>query len=360
MPLAVGMTVAPSAWPLALAEVCAAVAQTAGVAAPVAVEASAAAQAIAKSLLSGERKAILLGNAAAQHPQAGALLALAQWLGQQTGASVGYFGEAANSVGAQLVGAQPRQGGLNAGQMLGERSLKACVLLNVEPALDTANPSATRAALSGAELVVALTSFRSAAADAADVMLPIAPFAETSGTFVNAEGRVQSFFGVVRPLGDTRPAWKVLRVLGNLLGLDGFDFETSEDVRAEALGNADAIAGRLDNRSTLPPSAAAAASGLERLADVPIYSSDALVRRATSLQLTADARAPRAGLPAALAQRLGVVDGDSVRVSQGAARATLMAHVDATLAATAVRVPAGHPDTAALGAMFGPIQVEKA
>jgi NADH-quinone oxidoreductase subunit G len=365
LPVATKMTAAPSAWAAALAEVAGAVALAKGIAAPVtAAQPGEAAQAIAQSLLSGEHKAVLLGNAAAQHPQASQLLALAQWIGEQCGASVGYLGEAANSVGAQLVGAVPRQGGLSAAQMLAQ-PMKALLLLDVEPSLDAADAAAAKAALQGSGLVVALTAFKDAAVDQADVLLPIAPFTETSGSFVNAEGRVQSFTGVVKPLGDARPAWKVLRVLGNLLGLQGFEQESSEEVRAEALGDLSALADRLDNGASVPlaqPAAPAPASaaGLERVADVPIYAADSLVRRAASLQLTADARPPVVGLPSALWQRLGLQPGARVLVAQGQTAALLPAREDATLAPTAVRVAAGHPSTAALGAMFGPLTVEKA
>ncbi|QTN24950.1 NADH-quinone oxidoreductase subunit G [Rhizobacter sp. AJA081-3] len=360
MPMGTQLTAAPSAWLQSLADVAAAVAAAKGTNAPLAGNANAAAKAIADSLLSGERKAVLLGNAAAQHPQAGALLALAQWIGAQTGASVGYLGEAANTVGAQLVNALPGSGGLNAGQMLATAQLKAVLLLDVEPRFDAADPSAAFAALQGAEMVVALSAFKNASLDLADVLLPIAPFTETSGTFVNAEGRAQSFHGVVKPLGEARPAWKVLRVLGNMLGLAGFDFETSEDVRAQALGDVATIAARLDNGGSVAVSAPAAASGLQRIADVPIYSADPLVRRAPSLQQTADARAPQASLPQALWSRLGLATGDRVRVAQGAQQAVLPARLDESLAADTVRVPAGHADTATLGAMFGAVTVEKA
>jgi NADH-quinone oxidoreductase subunit G len=362
IPTSNDLIVAPSLWAQALAEVASAVAASKGVAAPVQAEVTEAAKSIAASLLSGERKAVLLGNAAAQHPQAAQLLAFAQWIGEQTGASVGYLTEAANTVGAQLVKALPGHGGLNAGQMLSDGGLKGVLLLNTEPAYDAANPAAARDALNGAQMVVALTSFKNAGVDNADVLLPISPFTETSGTFVNAEGRVQSFHGVVKPLGDTRPAWKVLRVLGNMLGLQGFEFETSEEVRAEALGDLGAVAGRLSNKAAVALALASAAktAGLERIADVPIYCTDSLVRRATSLQLTADAKPPVADLPSALWQQLGLGEGASVRVSQGGAQAVLPARLDASLAANSVRVPAGHPCTASLGAMFGDITVEKA
>jgi len=191
-------------------------------------------------VLGPERKALLLGNAAAQHPQASQLLALAQWIGEHTGASVGYLGEAANTVGAQLLGVLPGAGGLHAGQMLSQ-GMKALLLLNVEPELDAADAPAARTALQRSGLVVALTAFKDAVVENADVLLPIAPFTETAGSFVNAEGRLQAFTGVVPPLGDTRPAWKVLRVLGNLLGLSGFEQDNAEQVRTEAIGDPSAL-----------------------------------------------------------------------------------------------------------------------
>ena len=359
MALAGRVTAAPSAWAQSLADIAGYVATARGLAAPAPAMVNADAEAVAQALLGGTQKAVLLGNAAAQHPQASQLLALANWIAEHTGASVGYLTEAANSVGAQLVGAQPAAGGLSAAAMLAQ-PMKALVLLNVEPVLDAANAAAARAALQGSGLVVALTPFRDAVAEHADVMLPIAPFSETGGSFVNAEGRLQAFHGVVKALGDSRPGWKVLRVLGNLLGLPGFSQESVEEVRAEALCDVATLADRLDNRSSASLQPAAAAAGLERVSDVPVYSTDSLVRRSTSLQLTADARAPVVGLSAAVWSQLGLQAGARVKLSQGAASAVLPAQLDTSLAATVVRVPTGHPDTAALGALFGAITVEAA
>ena len=251
MPMATRLIAAPSAWLDHLACIASAVARLKDLPAPLPADPDAAAQAVAESLLSGERKAVLLGQAAQQHPQAGAIFELAHWIAQQTGASFGVLGEAANSVGAQLVGALPGPGGLNAGQMLSQ-PMKALLLLNVEPTLDAADGAAAAKALAGGGLVVAMTPWRDAAADVADVMLPIAPFTETAGCFVNAEGRAQSFHGVVKPLGETRPGWKVLRVLGNLLGLDGFAQESAEEVRAQALGDLATLPQRLDNQAGAP------------------------------------------------------------------------------------------------------------
>jgi len=351
---------APSGWVQALADVATAVGASTGAAAPAAGTATDAAQAIAKSLLSGKAKAVLLGNAAAQHPQAASLLALASWIAAQTGATVGYLSEAANTVGAQLVRAQPGQGGLNAGQMLAGETLKAILLLNTDPVLESANAAAAAKALAGAEMIVVMSPFKTGV-EYADVILPVAPFTETSGSFVNAEGRLQSFVGVVKPLGETRPAWKVLRVLGNLLGLEGFNQDSSEQVKTEALGVHADLSARLSNATNAAVANGSAAVGIERLAPVPIYATDALVRHSTSLQLTTDARkAPVASLPQALWNQLGLVEGAKVRVSQeGSGAAELPAVLDASLPANVVRVPQGLAETSALGAAFGALNVAK-
>jgi NADH-quinone oxidoreductase subunit G len=366
MPLAATLTAAPSQWLQQLADVAAAVAPLAGVPAPLPADPGPHAQAVAELLAGGSQKALLLGQAAAQHPQAAQLLAVAYWIAAQTGATVGYLGDGGNAVGAQLVGAQPGPGGLNAAQML-TQPMKALLLLHTEPQLDGADAAATASALAQSGLVVAMTAFfdgpDSPLGQAADVLLPTAPFTETGGSFVNAEGRLQAFHGVVKPLAETRPGWKILRVLGNLLGLPGFGHDSVEAVRAEALGDVATLAARLDNGTTAQPAPAAlgaAPAGLERIADVPIYATDMIVRRATSLQLTADAREPVAGIPPALWAQLDLADGDRVRITQGQGHAVLAARRDDSLASTAVRVSAGHPATAALGAMFGPLSVEKA
>ncbi|MES3004207.1 MAG: NADH-quinone oxidoreductase subunit NuoG [Pseudomonadota bacterium] len=284
--------IAPAAqWAQTLADIATAIGAEKGVSAPAQGNASDNAKAIAKSLLSGERKAILLGNAAAHHAGASALLAMANWIGEQTGASVGYLTEAANTVGAQLVNALPGAGGLNAAQMLGG-SLKAAILLNTEPEFDSAAGAKAAAGLSKAAMVVTLSPFK-ANMEFSDVLLPIAPWTETPGTFVNAEGRVQGFHAVVKPLGETRPAWKVLRVLGNMLGVQGFTYETAQEVLAAARGADDNGTGHVQgNRLGNATSAAADMSAHEgKPASAAIYQLDGIVRRAPSLQLTADARA---------------------------------------------------------------------
>ena len=285
--------VAAQDWAQALADVAAAVAQAKGVQAPVAAQANAEAQAIAQALLAGERKAVLLGNAAAHHAQAAELLALANWIAEQTGATVGYLTEAANTVGAQWVKAQPQSNGLNAAQMAAG-GLKAAILLNTEPAFDTAAGQQALQGLNKSEMVVTLSPFK-ANLDISDVLLPIAPFTETSGTFVNAEGRVQSFHAVVKPLAETRPAWKVLRVLANLLGVQGVDYESSQDVLATAIGAATSEVPAHALSNTTQVAAQVLGGAVTEPAVAGIYQLDSIVRRATSLQLTADARQAREG-----------------------------------------------------------------
>ncbi len=359
MPLAARAIVRPSAWVRTLAEIAVAVAQAKSVAAPLAgVTAGEAAQRIAASLCSGERVAVLLGNAAAQHPQAEQLRAWVQWIAQATGGHFGVIGEAANSVGGYLVNAWPQSGGLNAAAMV-EQPRRAYLLFNCEPEYDTANPAAALKALGGADTVIAFSAYRNGALDYADAILPITPFTETSGTFVNCEGRVQSFNGVVRPLGESRPGWKVLRVLGNALGLAGFDYDTPEAVRAEAVP-AD-VPALLSNAAgvelTVP---AAVDKEAERIADVPVYFSDPIVRRAASLQKTSDAKPPRASANARTLAGLGLKAGHKARLRQDEASALLECAVDDRLPDGVVRVPAAPASTSTLGPMFGAVVLERA
>jgi len=359
LPLTARAIVRPGAWVQMLAEVAAVVAAIQGIAAPVAgINASESAQKIGASLCSGERAAILLGNAAAQHPQAAQLHAWVAWIAQATGARFGVIGEAANSVGGYLAGAAPGALGLNAAAMVREPR-RAYLLFNCEPEYDTADPAATLGALKGADTVIAFGAYRNSALEYADAILPITPFTETAGTFVSCEGRVQSFNGVVRPLGEARPGWKVLRVLGNELELAGFDYDSPEAVRADALP-ADVSARLSNSTSVMPALSFAAVQGAERIADVPLYFSDPIVRRAQALQKTADARPPRASANARTLAAFGVRPGDKARIRQGEAAALLECALDERLPDGVVRVPAAHASTSTLGPMFGPLTMEHA
>jgi NADH-quinone oxidoreductase subunit G len=361
--------VPPDALPRALAEVVKAAAQAKGVglspemgAALEDIAVSDAARRIAASLASGARAAVFLGNMAQHHPRASVLHALGQELARILGARFGFLGEAANSVGGYLAGAVPfgNPAGKNAAQMLAA-PLKGYLLLGVEAELDTYDSQQTLKALGQAELVVTLSPYQHRAVEYAHVLLPIAPFTETAGSFVNTEGRLQSFDAAVKPLGEARPAWKVLRVLGNLLNLAGFDYDSVEEVRREALAEAD-IAARLDNRIApieLGDVAGPGEPGLQRIGEVPIYNADSIVRRAPSLQKTRDAAPPVASMNRATAERLGLAPGDLVRVRQGEGEAVVPCAIDERLPENCIRLAAAREETAGLGPMFGPVRAER-
>ena len=367
MPVANKVIVAPAGMPDLLAQIVKAAAEGKGAQVPEsvrdAVERAAvteAAQKIAASLAGGKSTAVFLGTLAQHHPQAAQLHALAQALAEVTGARFGFLGEAANSVGGYLARALPlpTAPGMNAARMLAQPR-KAYLLLGVEAELDTHDPQQAVAAMKAAELVVAMSPYQHRATEYAHVLLPISPFTETAGTYVNTEGTVQSFQGVVRPLGETRPAWKVLRVLGNLLGVAGFEQDSAEDVKREALADGN-LATRLDNRIEAPASSAPLHSGgIQRIAEVPIYAADAIVRRSRPLQLTRDAAPPVAWMNRALYEQLGLRDGDDLRVRQGSGEALVACAIDDKLPAGCIRLATARPETAALGAMFGAVTAER-
>jgi len=364
--------VAPSAMPGALGQVLKAAAEAKSAAVPAAVaglEVSDPARAIAESLISGASRAVFLGNLAQHHPQAYQLHHLAQELSKVAGAGFGFLGEAANSVGGYVAGALPfgrDPSGLNVAQML-MQPRRAYLLLNAEVELDTFDPRTARAAMHAAEMVVVMSPYKQRAADYAQVLLPVSPFTETAGVYVNTEGVMQSFQGVVRPLGETRPAWKVLRVLGTLLGLPGFDLDSIEQVRGEWQTSVGDVVSRLSNEIGGSPavivpaqSAGIGQAGIERIGEVPMYHADAIVRRADSLQQTRDAQAGTAWLPGSLIDRLGLRHGDRLRIMQEGGEATLPFGRDDHLPADCVRLPSGRRETAGLGAMFGVVTLERA
>ena len=361
IPAAASISATPSAWLNALSEVALAVAKVKSVAAPVGtfnLPISAAAQSVADSLISGATTAVLLGSAAIAHPHATDLHVLAQFIAEQTGATLGFLPVGGNAVGAGLVGAN----GAGVDSVLsGER--RAVILMNLEPDSDLPNPQQARAALAKANTVIAFSAYKSAdILEVADVILPIAAFTETVSTFVNAEGRIQTIQPAVKPLGDSRPAWKVLRVLGGLLNLDGFLYNMPEEVLGDALG--DNYCTKLSNQATVNALAngnLAPLNGLERLADVNIYAGDQIVRRSSALHLTRDAkRGNQVGLGQKLFTELGLKEGDAVRVTQESQSVDLPATLEASLAAGSVRISAGTTASAKLGSMFGPVTVSKA
>ncbi len=343
------------------------------------VSSSADAFAIASSLIENAPAAIYLGNLSQHHPDYSSLQILAGLIAEISGASFGILGEAANSVGAYLAGAVPEigclslpmragktQSGLNAAQMLGYQKgfsdkCRAYVLMNIEPEFDTFDSTKALEAIQSGDFVVSLSAYQGNAKEYADVILPITPFSETSGTFVNTEGRIQSFNGVVSPLGDARPGWKVLRVLANLLNLEGFDFETSEQVREEVFPLGHEVKSYLNNK----PSAIdgtliiTETQGIQRIGEVPIYQTDPIVRRAESLQLTRDAADPKAWMTAAMLEKIGVKAGDQITVKQGDKTLSIEVAHDEKLPFNCIRLAGAHPKTFGLGALFGELEIIK-
>jgi NADH-quinone oxidoreductase subunit G len=367
MPLHCRAIAAPSQWAGFLGQVAVAVARAKSLPVPSGLaggaEPSAVAAQIGADLAAGSRVALFAGNAVLHHPQSATLQSLIEWISGACGGTFGVLGEGANPVGAHAAGAVPGAGGRNA-RTLFEPGLAAYLLWGLEPEHDCADPQAALAALRAARTVISFSSYRGGAAEYAHAILPIAAFAETAGTFVNIEGRVQSFQGAVRPPGDARPGWKVLRVLANELGLAGFQQDSPNEVRDEALAVFDAA--RLSNATGLAPAlpaslpSAQSAGACERLPEVAAYGTDALVRRATSLQLTAIANVPAARVNAATLARHGLAAGASARFTQGSASAVLPVALEAGLADGVVRIPAGRAQSAGLGAIAGAIRMEKA
>jgi NADH-quinone oxidoreductase subunit G len=317
--------------------------------------------AVAEALKGAGNSAVLLGNLATAHPDYSLIRALAAAIADAAGAKLGYLPEASNSVGARIAGALPRGDGKNANEML-EQSCKGYLLLGVEPGKDCWNPALAHKALSGAECVVALSSFRSADLEGvADVILPLAGFAETSGTYVNAQGTWQSFAGATVPMGEARPGWKILRVLGNLLDVQGFDQVSSDEVLAEVKSAAADL--KPDNSANTDLNAERRTPNggiLVRIGDVPIYSVDPLVRRATALQKTADAPEAAVRINSRVAAAAGLEEGAQAAVVQDEGRALLPVIIDASVPDGCVRVSAAMSGTEMLGGQFGEVSLEKA
>ena len=309
-------------------------------------------QAVADQLKQAERAVVLLGNIAVAHPDYSLLAGLAEKIAEASGATVGVLPEAANSVGANRLLTSVAKNGA-------EIDCKSYLLLGIDPSYDCWRPAQVTAALKGADSVIAMTSFRTPSLEeTATLMLPMAAFAETSGSYINAEGVQQSFTGVVRPAGEARPAWKILRVLGNLLDLSGFEQESSEEVLSEIGENL----GALDNSSKADLSGTRhmVDSGLQRVGDVPLYAVDALVRQAAPLQQTKDAVKAGVYLNAQVAEQQGLNEGDRVVVSQDGNSATLTVNIDSNIPDGAVRIPAGVEGSETLGGQFGQVTLEKA
>jgi NADH-quinone oxidoreductase subunit G len=326
---------------------------------------SAQAQAIAESLASGQKVAIWLGSEVLAHPRLAEIETLCREIARLTQGRFGVVSEGPNALGGYVAHAVPGvAGGLNAQTML-TVPRKAYVLMNLDPEFDTFDPALIRSALEKASLVVMLSAFKPASAavsQAVDVLLPITPFAETSGSFINMEGRLQSFHAAVPPQGEARPGWKVLRALGAFMALPGFGQESSQAVLEEVLAMHGPLEAALQHsalegvRVLVSP----AQEGLERLTDVPLYRADPLVRRAVALHKTRDAAPPCARAHGRTLEHLGVKGGQAVRLRMGDGPfIELTMQRDDNMALHCVRVPAAHESTVALGPMSGLVHVER-
>jgi NADH-quinone oxidoreductase subunit G len=327
-------------------------------------------RAMAAALKSAGHATLLLGSVASSHPQFSLLKALAGVIAKHSGATLGLLPDASNSTGAWLAGVLPHRGpngaasgttGLHAQAML-DNPRKAYVLFNVEPAQDCYAAATAAAAIDAADFVVSISPYASdAIRAAANVLLPIGPFTETSGTFVNAEGRWQSFNGVASPAGNSRPGWKVLRVLGNHFELDGFMQESSEEIRDALRSQVGTVV--LDNTQAdgaVTGAMSAAGAGLERIGEVAMYATDAVVRRAAALQKTPDAAfAGLVRIHPAQAEKTGVRDGYTVTVRQGDASVVMDVNLDERVAEGCAWIQSGTPAAAQLGAAFGPVTLER-
>ena len=326
--------------------------------------------AIAEELkTAGAAATIFIGNIAVQHPQFSILRSLSYAIASQTGATLSYLPESANVAGAWLAGSVPHRFaggsktntvGANIAEMVASPK-KAIITFNIEPEFDVANPAKAMDAVDAADFKVVINNYASEAMkDYADVILPLAAFSESSGTYVNAEGFWQSFKGATSALGESRPGWKILRVLANLMKVDGFEYMSSEDVRDEVKEQCRDI--QLDNALTgdSPLAEFTKESGLHRVGDVPLYAVDSLVRRSTSLQLTKDADQNHVAINSVLAAKLKLEEGDRVSITQSGHSELTDIKIDNAIADDCVWLPASEELSIHMGNTYSPIELEKA
>lgn len=321
---------------------------------------------IAEQLKNSDNAVIILGSMALNSPYQSALRGLAAQIAKATSATIAILPEAGNSAGAWLAGAVPHRSeageqsapGLNVKEML-ESNLSAYLLMGVEPESDCAQASAARSAMQNA-FVVSMSMFvDDEMLDYADVLLPIAPYTETSGSYVNTEGTWQSFTASVKGLAESRPAWKVLRVLGNLLSIEGFDYMSTDEVKDELLA---AIADKQLQASTewpLPGQLPMAEKELVRIAETAIYATDSIVRRAKALQETEDGKCSLK-LSQQEAGKLGLLDGELALVKQADSGIELAVVIDDAIPVGSVYINAGSKTTAGFGQAYAPVEVSKA
>ena len=305
------------------------------------------------------------------HPQLSSLRALAEAIAKETDSVFGYLTDGCNAAGAWLAGAVPHRGtggvtedvvtGMNLAEM-NKAKLAACLLVNIEPDTDALDAKALMASLADTDFVVSISSYNSASLkQVADVLLPAAAFTETSGTYVNAEGFWQSFKGAVEPKGEARPAWKILRVLGNLTGAGEFEYMSSDEVKAEVRSQCESIQLSNDIQGGVIVDSTTS-SDLFSATSVPMYAEDAITRRAASLQRTVDAETLCVRLNSAEADRLGVAGASMVNLAQkdglGDDAIELALVIDDTVPDACAWLPSALEGNDLLGAVFAEVSIE--
>lgn len=318
---------------------------------------------LVSSLRQAHHKAILLGSLAQAHPDYAVLRDLASAIAIETGAIFGFVPIGPNTVGAYIVDATMRKTALDGmpGDVLSEQK-KCYLLFGIEPHLDMANPAKAMQRLGASEFVVAISSFRSAKLDqVATILLPLAEYFETEGTYVNAGGLWQSFSAAVHPRGRAKPGWSILRSLGNRIGLQGFDYSTTNDVLDEFRSSYSIVLPNNNCKRAYIDSLQTKTDVLVRIGDVPIYATDALVRRAAVLQQTKDACWPCSiCMSKATAERYGVGHGEEVWINQGGDKLKLIVNIDSNVPDLCARVPSGLAGTECLGGQFTEMKIERA
>lgn len=325
-------------------------------------------QAIAQQLSQTESAGILLGFTALNHQNFATIRALSSLIAETTSSKLGYLSDGPNGAGAWLSGAVPHRGpagtstseqGKNAMEMM-QSPLSGYLLVNLEPDVDVLEPKSMRSTLAAADFVVALTNYKTPALlDAANVLLPTTPFSEGSGTFVNVQGDWQSFTAAVPAMGQARPSWKILRVLGNLFSLDGFEYMSSEEVRNELHAQCDGVDANTRSAWQKPVETGNGSDKLVSITDIPIYSIDAIVRRSGSLQVAQKLLGPGIRINDSLAQRIGLNGSREVVARQGDVSARFEVEIDNRVPENCIWI---HADVAAasnLGAGQSPIELEK-
>ncbi len=354
------VTAAPASLVAALAGVARAVASAKGIDLPTEIAdlgGDAALEKTAAALVeAGAEGVVLLGANAQQHPAAATLHSIAQWIAGQTGARMGVLAPA-NGAAAWLAGCVPHRGargesvadgGLDAGRML-SGGRRGFILLGAEPELDAIDGAAALKAMRDADFVVQVSPWLSETVMSyADVILPMAAFTESAGTFVNCEGRIQRSTVAAKPMGESRPAWKILRVLGNFLDLDGFDQVTLDDVLAEAAPGEPEPSARLSS-ARYGSTTSTDGDGLARIADMPMYRGEATLRYAPALQRTADNPPPAVGLHPNTMATLSLEEGQTVAVSASGAELSLAVAADSRVPAGCFHLPAGFSESTRLG-----------